>query len=308
MDPDDMAGYVRSFIAGCRNHQERYRVLAFYGGSFTGIEEDLFMRYLEEAKMLVKDGTVHGIKASTRPDMIDDERIGKLKDAGFIELELGAQSMDEIVLHYAGRGHAADDTRKASGMVRRSGMKLGIQIMPGLPGEDRQSYKNTVEEVLKCKPDGVRIYPTVVLAGTPLEKLYRAGVYEPLDLEEAVLRSLYGYIRFTENGSQVYRMGLPPLPGSDIVSGPYHRSFGHLVKARSYRIMVEKLQERFGPDLELTIHPDDVSDLLGFQRENIERLCFSYSFNGQLPRGYVQYKGTAERGCAQPKDIIEYIL
>lgn len=308
VSPEDIPAVIEKFLAGCRSPHERKRLIAFYGGSFTGIDSALFERYLAQARLLVENGTVHGIKASTRPDMVTEELMERCREAGFVEMEIGAQSMDDKVLRASLRGHGPADTSKAARIVRDSGMKLIIQIMPGLPGEDRESYRQTIEEVLRMRPDGVRIYPAVVLVGTPLESLYRKGAYRPLDLEEAVLRSLYGYARFSEAGCTVLRMGLPPLDELHLAAGPYHPSFGFLVRAKAYKIMATILMEKFGSLLELVVHPHEASELVGFKRENVKSLGFSYSFDDRLPRECLQVRNTSERGCLQPKDIIEYIL
>lgn len=296
------------FIAGCRNPEQRRRLVAFFGGSFTGIGEPLLERYLQAAHDLVMKGVVHGAKASTRPDLVTPGILERCARAGFVEMELGAQSMDSEVLAFCGRGHGPEDTVRAAGLVRDAGMGLVVQIMPGLPGEDMESFRRTVEEVVRLRPDGVRIYPTVVLKGTALETLYLDGAYTPLTLEEAVQRSLYAYVRFTLSGSGVLRMGLPPVDPAHVAAGPHHPSFGFLVKARAFRIMAGALMERFGAGVELEIHPDDISELLGYKGENRKDLGFSFSFNEYLPRGYMVAKGASERGCLQPKDIIEYIL
>ncbi|HHO76400.1 MAG TPA: radical SAM protein [Deltaproteobacteria bacterium] len=308
VDPEDVSRIVLDFIASCDRPDKRRRLIAFYGGSFTGINPDLSEKYIVVAQRLLKQGVVHGIKASTRPDMVSGRILSRLKDAGFVELELGAQSMDDKVLDASGRGHGAEHVIRASGLVKASGMKLGIQIMPGLPGEDRESFRRTVDEVVRLNPDCARIYPTVVMRGTGLFKLYEKGGYEPLDIDEAVSRSLYAYIRLTQAGCRILRMGLPPSKGLRIEAGPYHESFGFLVKAKAYRIMTQRLMEHAGSNVQVLVHPKDVSELLGYRRNNIEELCFSYSFDEDLPRGYVQMKGATERGCIQLKDIIEYIL
>ncbi len=306
--PEDVPGVVTDFIASCDRADERHRLIAFYGGTFTGIADDLLERYLDAASLLVKQGIVHGIKASTRPDMVSSEMLARLKRAGFVELELGAQSMDDRVLAASMRGHCADDTVKAARLVRDAGLQLVIQIMPGLPGEDRQSFRRTVDAVAALDPDSARIYPTVVICGTALEELYRTGEYIPLDLDEAVSRSLFAYIRLTNNGCRVLRMGLPPSRDLRVAAGPYHASFGFLVKARAYRIMAQRLMDEAGRDVQLLVHSRDVPELVGYHRENINDLCFAYSFDDRLPRGYLRAKGLTERGCVQLKDIIEYIL
>jgi histone acetyltransferase (RNA polymerase elongator complex component) len=305
--PEDIPGVVERFLAGCRNPGERKRLIAFYGGSFTGIEEPLFERYLAAAQELVRTDVVHGAKASTRPDLVTPGLIERCSRAGFVEMELGAQSMDDAVLSACRRGHDSGDTVRAARMVRAAGMGLVVQIMPGLPGESRESFKSTVNEVARLEPDGVRIYPTVVLKGTALERLYLSGAYTPLTLEEAIERALFGFVRFSLTGSAVLRMGLPPVDPAHVAAGPHHPSFGFLVKARAFRVMASVLMERFGSGVELEVHPDDISELLGHKSENRKDLGFSFSLNEYLPKGYVRAKGASERGCLQPKDIIEYI-
>jgi len=306
--PEDIPDLVRAFIAGCKRSHDRKRLVAFYGGSFTGIDSLLLKRYLAKARELVEQGIVHGVKASTRPDMVTYELLSMCKKAGFVEMEIGAQSMDDTVLHACRRGHGSADTVRAARIIKDAGMRLGIQIMPGLPGEDRKSFRHTVEEVASLHPDVVRIYPTVIIKGTALEQLYRLGDYRPLDLEEALDRCLFGYIRFSQEGCRVLRMGIPQPENVSIVAGPSHPSFGFLVKARAYRIMAEVLMERYGTDVRFEVHPLDILELLGYKRENIRDLCFSYSFDHCLPRGYIRVKGESDKGCLQPRDIIEYIL
>ncbi|MGB4109567.1 MAG: radical SAM protein, partial [Desulfomonilia bacterium] len=128
--PEGVSEVVSAFISSCREPHQRRRLIAFYGGSFTGIESRLLERYLDEASVLVKTGVVHGIKASTRPDLVTPEVLDRCREAGVVEMESGAQSMDDSVLQASRRGHCASDTVRAAGLIRTSGMKLGIQIMP----------------------------------------------------------------------------------------------------------------------------------------------------------------------------------
>lgn len=308
MPPGDIPSIARDFLAGCRDPGGRRRLVAFYGGSFTGIEEPLLKRYLQAARELVEQGVVHGAKASTRPDLVTPELMERCLRAGFVEMEIGAQSMDDAVLAASGRGHCAEDTARAARVVREAGLGLVVQIMPGLPGEDRGSFRRTVEEVAHLEPDGVRVYPTVVLKGTPLERLYQSGAYAPLTLGEAVDRALYAFAAFSRTGAAVLRMGLPPLDSAHIAAGPHHPSFGFLVRARAFCLMAGILLERFGSGAQLEVHPRDLPELLGHKGENRRAMGFSFSFNGCLPRGSLKAKGTSESGCLQPKDIIEYIL
>jgi histone acetyltransferase (RNA polymerase elongator complex component) len=265
-------------------------------------------RYLEVTTRLISEQKIHGAKASTRPDMISQAVMKILKNAGFMELELGIQSMDDDVLASAGRGHTASDAFHASALVKSSGMRLGVQIMPGLPGEDARSFLKTVDAVIGLNPDTARIYPAVVLSGTKLEELYLKGEYQPLSLHEAVSRALYASVRLESRGCTILRMGLPSSPQIQVRAGPYHQSFGFLVRSLGYRIMARRMMDILGNECELVVNPSAITELLGFKRNNISGLRFSYSFDATLPRGYIRGRSGRESACIQLQDILEYIL
>jgi histone acetyltransferase (RNA polymerase elongator complex component) len=315
--PDDMRDYALGFISGCRMPEKRSRVLAFYGGSFTGMEDSLFSSYLNSGSKLLKEGLIHGLKASTRPDMVDEGILSRLKGAGFVELEIGAQSMDDGVLAASMRGHTADDTVRAAHLVKASGLKLGIQIMPGLPGEDKESFIGTVDAVCEMKPDTARIYPTVVVRGTKLEFMYEDGNFHPLSLVTAVRMALYAYIRLKLTGAEILRTGVP-VEGIDVVAGPVHRSFGFLVKAYAYRLMLQKafdsihisdsLGRAAGGDVRVDVHPNDLQELIGYRRENITGFGFGYTADSSLQRGQIIVHYGKESACFNFEDILNHII
>jgi histone acetyltransferase (RNA polymerase elongator complex component) len=315
--PENIKDYALRFISGCMMPQERRRILAFYGGSFTGIEDGLFNSYLDAGNRLVKEGVIHGLKASTRPDMIDVETLLKLKKAGFLELEIGAQSMDDRVLSASKRGHTGGDTKKAANLIKASGLKLGIQIMPGLPGEDKESFIRTLDAVCEMKPDTARIYPTVVVKGTGLESMYAEGIFQPLTLDVAVRMALYAYIRLKIAGAEILRTGVP-LEGLNVVAGPVHSSFGFLVKAHAYKLMVQKALDRVnnaatsgteaGEGVTFNVNPHDLQELIGYKRENITGLGFGYAVDDSLPRGQIIMHSGKESACFNFEDIINHII
>jgi histone acetyltransferase (RNA polymerase elongator complex component) len=303
--PEDVQRYAADFIGRCRNPEKRSRILAFYGGSFTGIEEGLFDEYLDAARNMMKTGLITGIKASTRPDMIDTGILSRLKDAGFVEMEIGAQSMDDEVLKASGRGHGSDDVRNAARLVRDSGLKLGIQIMAGLPGEDRPSFVSSVNDVCALKPDTARIYPAVVVKGTGLETMYESGDYRPLSLDEALARTLYAYIRLKESGAEILRMGVP-VEGLNVAAGPFHPAFGFLVRSYAFGLMLDRAVNALDAK-HVGVNPRDVPALIGYERENMKRFGFSYEVNDNFPRECIT-TFMQENSCIGFKDIINHII
>jgi histone acetyltransferase (RNA polymerase elongator complex component) len=194
-------------------------------------------------------------------------------------VEVGAQSMNEGVLSLSRRGHSADDTRDAVEQLKAYGLGTGVQMMPGLPGDTFESMLETGRSVAALKPDSVRIYPTVVIKNTVLEKWFRSGRFNPLSLTEAVEITRRLYLLFEAHGISVIRMGLQTTrslqqPGA-VVAGPFHPAFGHLVHSALFLDRAAKaLQEEKTESkrITLSVHPHDVPKLKGFKNENIRKL------------------------------------
>jgi histone acetyltransferase (RNA polymerase elongator complex component) len=130
---------------------------------------------LNAAEPYVLDNSVQSIRISTRPDALDAERLEILKAYGVTTVELGVQSMDDRVLYLSQRGHTANDTVEAVRMLKGHGFKVGIQLMPGLPGDSKENFSATIEKVLALKPHMARLYPALVIKGTGLARLYDEG-------------------------------------------------------------------------------------------------------------------------------------
>ena len=112
--------------------KEGEKEIAFFGGSFTGIDEKIQNELLELANEYIKKGQVSSIRISTRPDYINKEILKRLKKYKVKTIELGVQSANNYILNRAERGHTFEDVRKASKLIRWYGFNLGHQMMVGL--------------------------------------------------------------------------------------------------------------------------------------------------------------------------------
>jgi histone acetyltransferase (RNA polymerase elongator complex component) len=206
--------------------------VAFYGGSFTSLPLDVQEDYLKTAYKYVKSGQIDGLRISTRPDGINDETIKYLKQYKVGAVELGVQSMVNKILKLSGRGHVGKDSVRAVRLLKEAQMKVGMQIMPGLPGDTESTIISTARRVIITKPNFVRIYPTVVIKETPLHLMYNKGDFVPWTLEEMVSICRKIYQMFQRSSITVIRMGLQPTKEleDNIVAGPYHPSFRQLVE------------------------------------------------------------------------------
>lgn len=273
---------VREQISAFLNFEVKHRQpveVAFYGGNFLGLPTSYRQTLLDVAREFVKNGRASGIRFSTRPDTVTEDTLESLAPYTVHMVEVGAQSMNEGVLSLSRRGHSADDTRDAVEQLKACGLGTGVQMMPGLPGDTFESMLETGRSVAALKPDSVRIYPTVVIKNTVLEKWFRSGRFNPLSLTEAVEITRRLYLLFEAHGISVIRMGLQTTgslqqPGA-VVAGPFHPAFGHLVHSalfldRAAKALREEKTE--SKRITLSVHPHDVPKLKGFKNENIRKL------------------------------------
>lgn len=221
--------------------------IAFFGGSFTAIDVDIQRSLLSVAKEFKDLGRVQDIRLSTRPDCIDDAELDLLKEYGVTIIELGVQSMNEDVLVKSIRGHQRDVVFTSAKMIRVAGFKLGIQMMLGLPGDSEDKCIATARDFVEIGPDFVRIYPTLVIKETGLEKELLEGRYQPFSLEECIEITKKLMVIFYMNNIGVIRVGLQATEdiqlGLDVLAGPYHPAFRELVKSRMIRDYLDYLLE-----------------------------------------------------------------
>lgn len=261
------------------------RQLAFYGGSFTAIPRAEQTALLDAAKEYMDRGEIDSIRLSTRPDAIDGEILNRLKYYGVETIELGAQSLNDEVLLLSGRGHTAEDVENASRMIKEAGFKLILQMMTGLPGDSEQRSLDTARRIAALKPDGVRVYPTVIVRDTALYDLWQCGRYEEHTVENAVRYCAKLLPVFEEAGIPVIRLGLNPteeLSGGAAAGGAYHPALGELVKSR---IMLEKARQllkniEVGSTVVLAVDGSRISQMVGQHRQNVATLCEEFGLKG----------------------------
>ncbi len=255
---------------------DRYVEAAFFGGSFTAVDTALQEELLSAAYEFVKSGEIDGIRLSTRPDFIDDEILKRLVSYGTTSIELGVQSMIESVLEASGRGHTAEAVKKAVRVIKKYPVRLGLQMMTGLPGDTAEGAIKTAEELVALKPDFVRIYPTLVIRDTRLFTMYKNGSYKPQSLEEAVSLAALLVEKFKKNNITVIRTGLAVTeeisPGGSLEAGPFHSAFGELTQGEIlYNKMLEEIKSARAATF--LVNPKDISKAVGNKQKNIKRFC-----------------------------------
>ena len=255
--------------------------IAFFGGSFTAIDREYMISLLDAAREF--EGVFSGIRISTRPDAIDADILALLKGYGVAAIERGAQSMDDNVLTLNERGHSAEDVRTASRLIKSFGFSLGLQMMTGLYGSDFDKDTRTAEEFIALSPDTVRIYPTVVMKGTALEKYFLNGSYKPYTLGESVELCAELIRKFEDNKINIIRVGLH-YSDSLIENGyceNYHPAFKELCESKLfynsflcesklfYNSFLEKTKLLESRNIDITINRKSLSKLYGQRKSNL---------------------------------------
>ena len=253
--------------------------IAFFGGSFTGIDRALMIELLDIAQGYVKSEAVSSIRLSTRPDYINAEILSTLSRYSVKHVELGLQSMNDQVLRSCQRGHTVKDAEAACRAIVDAGFSLVGQMMIGLPNASLEDELESVERICKLGARAARIYPTVVFYDTPLCEMTMRGEYVPLSLEEAVQRSAAVFKIFEAYGVPCIRIGLCATEGltdpDTVYAGPNHPALGELVMNEYY---YEKCKEilssahLLGQEVLLKVPSTEVSKVVGQHRKNIERL------------------------------------
>lgn len=242
--------------------------IAFFGGSFTAIDRAYMLTLLEAAQPYLQDGSVKGIRISTRPDCIDEEILTLLREKGVTSIELGAQSMDDEVLAANRRGHTAQDVVNASDLIKQYGFSLGLQMMTGLYLDTDEKAIQTAKKIIELAPDTVRIYPTVVLKGTYLETLYDEKIYRPPTVDDAAALCTSLVELFEKAQIKILRLGLHASEEieKNAVAGAYHPAFGEIVQSR---FMLNKVLRHPPGAYQIYVNPKSVSKLKGNQKRNV---------------------------------------
>ncbi|MBK5276985.1 MAG: radical SAM protein [Desulfuromonadales bacterium] len=260
-----------------RTAGERPLEVAFFGGTFTALPVAVQDKLLQPLQRLLASGEIRSIRISTRSDCIDDTTVTRLAGQGVTVIELGVQSMDDGVLERSGRGHTAADSQAAIRCIRKGGLTVGAQLMPGLPGDTSAKSLHSLQRVIAAGAGFVRIYPVVVLRGTELARRFQAGEFSPLSLDEGVQLCKVLLHESIKAAIPVIRIGLQAddgLNADTVLAGCRHPALGQLVRSELYFDLLCKLVLELpdGQTFSIRCHPSRVSDVAGPGRTSLARV------------------------------------
>ena len=258
--------------------------IAFFGGSFTGIDRGLMIHLLDVAKKYTDSGRVSGIRLSTRPDYIDGEILDILSGYKISAIELGLQSMCDDVLLASKRGHNADQAERACRLIKERGFSLVGQMMIGLPISDVNKEIYTAKRICDFGADGARIYPTVVFRGTELCEMTKRGEYLPIEESDAVVRTKEALAVFEASGVPCIRVGLCASDNlsdeDEVYGGANHSAVGELAMGELYYDKIcgelDKYEDLTGKNIVICCSRGSTSKVSGQNKRNKIRICKKY--------------------------------
>lgn len=217
--------------------------LGFFGGTFTALPRQQQEQFLVLARIFRHQGLINHVRCSTRPDAFDPDLLQWLKQNDVDMIELGIQSFNPGVLAKSQRGYSRQLALQACRQVRRSGLELGVQLLPGLPGSSGKSWQNDIADTCKLGPQAVRIYPCLVLNDTPLARDFHRGTYIPWSLRQTIWAVSQALLALWSKNIPVIRLGLAPEQdlANALLAGPWHPALGHMAKSLALRGHILKM-------------------------------------------------------------------
>jgi elongator complex protein 3 len=209
--------------------------LGFVKGVYDGLNGTVSAT-LEEAQLTNESASSRcvGLTLESKPDWCRPEDVDLMLSYGITRLEIGVQSLRDDTLAKSNRGHTVEDSAKSLQVARDSGLKVTAHMMPGLPGAtpegDLEDLRRLFEDEA-FRPDMSKLYPTLVIPGTALERMSRAGLYRPYDVG-TVVELLSEMKKFVPRWHRIMRIQRE-IPADEISGGVRDGNLRQLVLDRA---------------------------------------------------------------------------
>lgn len=240
------------------SNSEMFYQVAFYGGSFTLAPRKLQIEWIRAVRKFSSNSTV---RVSTRPDAVDYDWFSTLIQEGLDTVEIGVQSCNENVLKLAKRNHDVSAVVKSVKVVKQLGLKLGLQIMTGLPGQTDEIMKATADKIIEFNPDFIRIYPALVFKNTEMAEIFLKKEYSPYNLDKTLKIVSALLIKFYNAGIKIIRIGLHgdrEFFSKGILAGPIEQGIRQRALSYIFQCCIRNLIK----DNSLDVNPSDNSRII----------------------------------------------
>lgn len=265
----------------------------YYAGSLSNIKQNEREKFLEDANKEMKNKRLEKLHVSVEPRMVTKEFLVMLKKHNVITVELEIKIANNFILKKYKANFEIEDIKKASKLIKRNRMNLGYQLMVGFPDSTKIDEIESAKLLLKFKPSLVRIYPVLVIEGTELAEEYKNKEYDPLTLPQAIERCKELIYIFNKKKIKAITVGnmdeknlnIGQKDEIKIIAGPTHKDFAQLVEDSIwYDSIVGKIKKYNSKvkEVKVEVHPTNINNVIGYERENIEKFKELYSVEMQV--------------------------
>lgn len=259
-------------------------------GAFLDNSKEYQEEILQEITKFKDNEKISEITVLAKPQYINRATIKRLKKYKVNTVELQVLSTSEYLLNKLGEKYRVKDIKKASKCIKWHRIKLGYQIMVGLPESTRIDEINTVKALVELKPKIVNINPVIVLKNTDLEKAVEENKYKPLTVVQTIEICKELVEILNKANIENINIGFQPIDNSieqvdfssKIFAGPIHHEFRQLVESSLwYDSIVNKIKKINNKvmEVEVTVNPQDFDNVIGYQKENIQKLKEIYDID-----------------------------
>ena len=219
LNQESMDLYLQAVLTHIKEAAQRavgYSVdTVYFGGgtpSFFGAQGLIRILAEIDRRFLLEKGAEITLEAN--PDTVDAQELGKLRRAGFNRISIGVQCDDDAMLKSLGRPHTYKQAQMAVSQARRVGFtNVSVDLMFGLPNQSRESWMNTLRNVMALKADHISCYGLKV---EPNTKLYEYRDCANLPDDDAQADMYYYAVETLESfGYRQYEISNFCLPGME---------------------------------------------------------------------------------------------
>ncbi len=275
---------IKKHLEKIEDSSEHFYVeVAFTGADFTNLSEQVQEELLELVQKYIRMERVDSIKVSIRPNNVTKQKLKMLRKNKVKTIELEVYSCNDYILKKIDMEYTFKEIKKASKMIRFYRFKLGHKITIGLPDSTKIDDINTAKNLIKLKTSSVSINPVLVIKDTPLEKEFEDSSYKPLAVVQAIETCKELAKLFNEKNIEIIAIGFEPLDSDvkqeifseQVIAGPFHPAFRQQVESGLwYDAIVNKIKKLNTKvmEVEVTVNPEDLNNVIGYKQENIEKL------------------------------------
>ncbi len=174
----------------------------FGGGTPTAPSDEKFEKVMEGIwKNFIEGNDIREFTVECgRPDSVNEAKLLAMKKYGTTRISINPQTFSDKTLKTVGRNHSAEDTEEIFNLARSLGFSdINMDIILGLPGENREDTENSCKRLLLLRPEGITVHTLSIKKGSQLKD---TGINQEMGLTSEMMEDVSSLLE--ENGYGLY--------------------------------------------------------------------------------------------------------